>query len=91
MDKLRPLAGEEARRRSKAGQARQLRQWRTDFEANPARGGSKGYQIKYRLLVLGFADEHGVKEASDAFNVSKSSIYNWYERLHPFWQTGNGE
>ena len=91
MDKLRPIADEEARRRSKAGQERQLRQWRTDFSTDPARGGSKGYKMKYRLLVLGFADEHGVKEASDLFNVSRSSIYNWYVRLHPFRRTGNGE
>ena len=41
--------------------------------------------------MLGFADEHGVKEASDVFNVSRASIYKWYERLHPFRQTGNGE
>ena len=47
--------------------------------------------MKYRLLVLGFADEHGVKEASDVFNVSRSSIYKWYVRLHPFRRTGNGE
>ena len=62
MDKLRPIADEEARRRSKAGQERQLRQWRTDFSTDPARGGSQGYEMKYRLLVLGFADEHGVKK-----------------------------
>ena len=83
-------ADEEARRRSRAGDARQLQQYRTDFDSDPANGGSKGYDVNFRLRVLEYADMHTVKEAAEAYGVSKSTIYSWYKRLHPYRMTGNG-
>ena len=80
---------EEARCRSKAGEVRQLQQYRTNVGSNPARGGSTGYDVKHRLHVLAYADGHGVKAASRVFGIGTLTIYRWYERLHPYWQTGN--
>ena len=42
---------------------------------------SNNDKAQFRLKVIEFANEYGVKAATDAFNVSRATIYRWKKML----------
>ena len=42
---------------------------------------SMGKTAQFRLKVIEFSNKYGVKEASDAFNVPRATIYRWKKLL----------
>ena len=81
----------EAQMRSNAGLSRQLRQFRSNNNKHPKKGGSHGYPLWFRIDVVDHAFAHGIADAHRTFGVSRKSIRRWLHRLSPYHQHGNKE
>ena len=75
--------------RSILGLSRVLRSDRPDLPSHPSRGGSRGYDINKRNLVLDDVIATSLAEASEKHRISTSTIRRWMERVMPYRQTGN--
>jgi hypothetical protein len=60
-----------ARLRSLAGMCRELSVLRTNNVADPARGGSRGYELYFRTRVVQCAMDEGAPAASARYEVSE--------------------
>lgn len=49
----------------------------TDTEVKPVKKGKPNYTPEQKTEYIAYATEHTVKEASEKFNVSASTINNW--------------
>ena len=78
-----------ARENSAAGFARELKVWRTNLASDPSNGGSRGYEVWHRKIMLEFAAVYSPEQASAIFQVSMASLYRWAIRLKPYRRTGN--
>jgi hypothetical protein len=84
-------ANDRARKRSRGGHTRELSVARTDIGANPARGGSRGYDFHFRAKVLAHAAHHGVGAAAVHFGIDASTVYRWGHRIIPHRMTGGAQ
>ena len=75
-------------KRSQAGYSRTLKVPRTNNASHPGRGGSHGYPLWIRIIIVNHAVVHGAQEATEIFNVSLRSIQRWRQRITPYRQTG---
>ena len=84
-------AKDRAKDRARRGLSRELEVSRLEKGDKPhaSEGGTRGYSVNFRELVLQEALVKGVPSAALSFNVSKNSIRNWMKRIHPYRMTGN--
>ena len=78
-----------ARKRSNEGLSRITKLTRDTFDADPSRGGSRGYPLWYRLLAIEASQIHGTEYAARRFKPSKQTLSNWLDRAEPYEMTGN--
>ena len=74
--------------RSLLGLSRELEVPRDQFDADPSRGGSRGYPLWYRIEVLEYANIHGVAAAATRFTPCQRTIELWMERPIPYEMAG---
>jgi len=84
-------ANARAAARSAAGLPQELQQSRDNNAPHPRLGGSAGYPLWYREMVMDHATLHGNQAASDRYGVSLASILRWTDRIIPYRQTGGSE
>ena len=77
--------------RSLLGLSRELEVPRDRFDANPSRGGSRGYPLWYRIEVLEYANVHGAAVAATRFTPCQRTIEGWMERPIPYEMAGGRE
>jgi len=59
---------------SAAGLPRELQQPKDNHAPHPRRGGSSGYPLWFREMVMDHATLHGAQAAKDRYGVSRTSI-----------------
>ena len=69
-----------ARESSAAGFARELKVWRTNLASDPSNGGSRGYDVWHRKIILEFAAVYSPEQASAIFQVSMALLYRREDR-----------
>ncbi len=73
------------------GYSRILQVPRTELELNSSFGGSKGYPVYLRKVIVNYTSTCGQIAACKVFNVFASSIFRWTRNLIPKLQRGNKE
>jgi hypothetical protein len=75
------------------GMSRELQVPRDVFDADPSRGGSRGYPLWYRIQVLQHATVHGTAAAAAQFTPGpcQKTIEAWMERPIAYEMTGGRE
>lgn len=80
-----------AREESCYGLLRQLQTYRTNHPSDPSRGGSTGYPLWLRVMVMHHVHTFGNEDAVERFGISRATLFRWNDSLFPKLQTGNGE
>ena len=83
------MLDKEHRERSLLGLSRVLKSERPNLPSHPSRGGSRGYDIVTRNLVLDDVLATSIDEASEKHGISSRTIRRWMQRVVPYRQTGN--
>ena len=83
------MQDQDHKERSLSGLSRVLKSDRPVLPSHPSRGGSRGYDLNMRNLVLDDVLVSSVDEAAEKHGVSTRTIRRWLHRVMPYRQTGN--
>ena len=83
------MQDQDHKERSISGLSRVLKSDRPVLPSQPSRGGSRGYDMNMRNLVLDDVLVSSVDEAAEKHSVSPRTIKRWLHRVMPYRQTGN--
>ena len=83
------MQDQEHKEHSILGLSRVLKSDRPDLPSHPSRGGSRGYDMNMRNLVLDDVLVSSVDKAAEKHGVSTRTIRRWLHRVMPYRQTGN--
>ena len=66
-------------RRAQEGLSRETQRIRDTFDADPSRGGSRGYSLYHRVDAVDFVQRFGLEQAVDLLNKEcKQTLNNWF-------------